>query len=80
MGACFPGKFRVLIMPKKKTASYLTVKPEAADRLRKLGFVTLGNQVPANRAARQHAKHVLGLNYLPGPTSMPIVKEKKNAT
>ena len=64
-------------MGKKKTASYLTVKPEAADRLRSFGFATLGNQVPANRAARQHAKHMLGLDYLSGPASMPIVKDKK---
>ena len=64
-------------MPKKKTAAYLAVKPEAAARLRSLGFATLGNQVPANRAARQHVKHMLGLSYLPGPTSMPVVKDKK---
>ncbi len=62
-------------MGKKKVASYLTIKPEAAERLRKFGFVTIGNQVPGNRAARRETKHRLGLDYLPGPVTMPVKRK-----
>lgn len=61
-------------MPKKKNATYLTVKPEAAMRLLSLGFAVQGTQVPANRAARMKYKHDHKLDVLPGPVMMPYRK------